>query len=663
MRRSLHARIPELAGHIELDPHLPELPLQGLHGVQRLPHDPVQISEVLLDERQLDLQLFDPLLHVSSWDVGVVASSPGSPPRGTDDERRAGGCVLTWLSIRDLAVVQQLTLEPHPGLNVITGETGAGKSILIAAIKLALGGRGRADLVRAGADQLVVEAAFDLDRSPAMRERLCELLDEEADELIVRRVLKATGRSRAWVNGVMVPGTTLSQLVRGVVDICSQHEHDQLADASTHLSFLDAFAELSAGAHAMARTWQAYADASSALDALAEQVRARAEREAVVRMQLDEMDAVDPQPGEEDELDAELGRLSHADRLRQITAAAEDALYSGEDGAGARLARLSRQLEDVAGVDPALDVLAERLEDVRTSVEELGRDLGRYGRAVTVDPRRLAEVEERLGALRRLTRRFGGTPERLLSLRTALREELAGFDTLEDRLESLEAARHAALDEAIREARALSQARRAAARELGASITKELADLGMGDARVEVDVARREGAGRGPDVDGARLGPTGIDRVELLIAPNRGEPPRPLHRIASGGELSRSLLAIKRVLSRRAPRGLYVFDEVDTGVGGAVAEAIGRKLRAVADHQQVLCVTHQPQIAAYGHAHFHVSKASTRDRTHSTLTQLDDQGRHAELARMLGGIEVTEASHAAAADLLAAADRAFAAGR
>ncbi len=563
--------------------------------------------------------------------------------------------MLTWLSVRDLAIVEALELEPSPGLNIITGETGAGKSILVSALQLALGARARADVVRSGADRAEVQAAFDLDQSPALRERVEALLDAPAEELVIRRVVKAEGRSRAWVNGVLVPVGTLADLVHGVIDICSQHEHDQLADPGSHLRFLDAFAEVAQEASSMAESWATLKQAQDALDALAARIRDRTEREALVRMQLEEIDAVDPTQGEEESLEDELGRLAHADRLRSAAGQAEEALYAGEDAAGSRLARVGRQMQGVAGVDPALDELVARLDEVRTAVEELGRDLGRYGRGVVHDPRRLAVVEERLGALRRLTRRFGGTPERLLAHRDALRAELEAFDSLEDQLDRLEADRHRAHDRAAASARTLSAARREAAASLGRDITTQLADLGMGDARVEVDLARRERRPEHPEVDGARLGPHGIDRAELLIAPNRGEPPRPLHRIASGGELSRSLLAIKQVLAARAPRGLYVFDEVDTGVGGAVAEAIGRKLADIARHQQVLCITHQPQIAAYGASHWHVRKVRGDERTSSLLTRLDDGGRQDELARMLGGMEVTDAAHAAARDLLARA--------
>ena len=567
--------------------------------------------------------------------------------------------MLTWLSVRDLAIVDHVTVEPAPGLNVVTGETGAGKSILIAALQLALGARGRADLVRTGAEEAVIEATFDLRHAPGLRARVAALTDEDdVDELIVRRTLKPNGRSRAWIHGVMVPATRLAEVLGGVVDICSQHEHHGLADPTSHLAYLDAFADLDAPGQAMLIAWRAYREAADTLDALAEQVRRRSEREAILRFQLEELDAADPQAGEHDALEAEIARLGHADRLARATAEADDVLHSGESAVAGRIARLARTLGDVRGVDASLDTLLDRLDELLTLTEELGRDLGRYGRRIVHDPDRLREAEARLGTLRSLARRHGGSVDDLVALRARLRSEKAGLDALEDKMEACEAARQRALDAAARQARALSEARREAAAALGGAITAELADLGMGNARVQVDVARREQRGDGPDVDGARLGPQGLDRVELLIAPNKGEPPRPLHRIASGGELSRSLLAIKRVLAARSPRGLYVFDEVDTGVGGAIAESIGRKLADVARHQQVLCITHQPQIAVYGDAHWHVSKDDAADHTRSAVTRLDDDARLREVARMLGGIEVTDAHRAAAADLLAAARRA-----
>ncbi len=297
-------------------------------------------------------------------------------------------------------------------------------------------------------------------------------------------------------------------------------------------------------------------------------------------------------------------------------------------------------------------VLVAQLEDARTQLEDAARELGSYARAVTLDPDRLAEVEDRLDTLRRAMRKYGGSVGAVLEHRRRAAEELDDLDRHEERAEELRRRYDAALDRAREVATRLSERRRKAAKRLGRAISDELASLGMGDAKVCVEVAPIEGREGELEVDGARLTPTGIDRAELLIAPNRGEEARPLRKIASGGELSRSMLAIKRVLAGLRPAGLYVFDEVDAGVGGAVAEVIGRKLRAVARHHQVLCITHLPQIAVFADAHFQVTKDVVNGRTKSAIRRLGDDERLEEIARMLGGLKITQRTRAAAAEML-----------
>lgn len=566
--------------------------------------------------------------------------------------------MLTCLRVRDLAIVAALEIELHPGLNVITGETGAGKSLLVDALELLAGARARGELVRAGAPEASVEASFDLSALPHTRERLVELLGEEPEELILRRQVKVEGRSRAFINGTMATAVQLTELAPGLVDICSQHEHHTLVDPSTHVAYLDEFGQLHGPRAEVQRAWERFRAAADRLDAAAKRARDRVEREALIRVQLEELRAIDPQPDELEELDAEHGRLAHADRLAGGARQAEDALYARDGSLSDQLARICHGLEALRGLDAELDPLIEQADTVRAEMEELGRDLGRYARSVVHDPERLRQVDERIAALRRLMRRYGGTLDALIAHKEKLEAELSGYAHIEEEVDALEAEREAAGELLVTGARALSTARHAAARRLGEAITSELRDLGMGDARVEVDVARLDGrSSGGVELGGLRYTAAGMDRVELLIAPNRGEPPRPLVRIASGGELSRSLLAIKRVLAADGPAGLYVFDEVDSGVGGAVAEVIGQKLAEVARHRQVLCITHLPQIAAYADRHMHIRKRSDGDRTRSEAITLDDDARIEELARMMGGIELTGSTRQAAAELIAQAAR------
>ncbi|MCB9666457.1 MAG: DNA repair protein RecN [Alphaproteobacteria bacterium] len=563
--------------------------------------------------------------------------------------------MLLHLRVRALAILDDVTLELGPGLQIVTGETGAGKSILVDALQLVLGARAAAGLVRAGADEAIVEALFDLTGAPEVRARLTELTGTDEAELVVRRTVRAGGGSRATLNGHLATAGQLSRIVAPLVDICSQHEHHALADPATHLGTLDAFAGLDVQVEEMTAHWLRHQEAAAAVEALSERLRARAEREAVLRLQLQELDEAAPVPDEDVELEAEHGRLAHADRLAGSTRTAERVLYADDDAVGDRLARVCSDLDDLRGVDPELDALVDQLVEARDALAAVARELGRYARNVHEDPRRLATVEDRLALLRRLARRHGGSHDALVARHASLRQELAELQLGDARLEELEGERQAAADGAVASARALSRARQAAAAALGAAITAQLADLGMGDARVDVEVARLERRADELSADGARVGRTGMNRVTLLIAPNRGEPPRPLQRIASGGELSRAMLAVKRVLATRAPRGLHVFDEVDSGVGGAVAAAIGAKLAEVAVDRQVLCITHLAPIAAWADAHHHVRKAERDGRTTTEVHTLDAAGQVEELARMMGGRTVTDATRAAAAVLVSQA--------
>ncbi|MCA9604964.1 MAG: DNA repair protein RecN [Myxococcales bacterium] len=563
--------------------------------------------------------------------------------------------MLTVLRIKNLAIIDELEVELGSGLNVITGETGAGKSILIGALGLVLGAKGRAELVRTGAKQAEVEALFELGEDDEARARLAEAGIEVEHELLIRRVLGSNGRTRAYVNGTLTTATQLTELARGLVDISSQHEHQTLVDPATHLGFLDAFGQLAGAREAVAEAHRALKDADEALGQRRDAVSARGEREDFLRFQIREIEELDPQPGEDEALAAERSRLMHAERLVAASGGAEEALYSSDDAICSALDRIARAVRDGASLDPTLAPHAEAIEGALAQLEDAARELRAYAEDVRVDPERLAEVEDRVHRLRRLTRKHGGDVEGVLARRDEMRAELAELEGVEEAIERLERERLAALTRASKEAKALSKKRKQIADALGNAIGKELATLGMGEAKIEVQVeplAERRGE---LAVEGARLSETGIDRVEFLIAPNRGETPRLLRKIASGGELSRALLAVKRVLAGVGRAALYVFDEVDAGVGGAVAEVIGRKLSEVAAHHQVICVTHLAQIAVYGDRHYRVVKRPVGERTESSIDRLAEAERLEEIARMVGGLEVTTSTRKAAKEMLTVA--------
>ncbi|MFH1464933.1 MAG: DNA repair protein RecN [Pseudomonadota bacterium] len=566
--------------------------------------------------------------------------------------------MLTCIRVRDLVIIEQQEVLLEPGLNVVTGETGAGKSILVDALQLVLGARGNTELVRTGADQAEVEALFDVGDDPGVRARLSSSGLETDDDLVLRRVNHKSGRTRAYVNGRLVTVAQLSRLASGLVDISSQHEHHSLTEPSSHLCYLDSYAQLDPAREAFQQAWTELLDARTGLQALEEQARERGEREGFLRYQLNELAEAHLRAGEDDELADEARRMRHAERLSRATQGAEAVLYEQDNAVAGQLTRVVGGLEELASIDPRLGELARQLDSARIEIEEAARVLGQYGRSVHADPRRLAEMEERIDQLNRLKRRYGGSLEAAIAQRKEIAAHLSELEQVEVNLEDQRKKLASRLEAASAKARALSEQRKAAATRLGEAITAELHQLGMGDALVRVEVLPFPVGAHDFAVDGAPLTSSGLDRVEFLIAPNPGEEPRPLHRVASGGELSRALLALKTVLAGGGPAGTYVFDEVDAGVGGAVAEVIGKKLQELARHHQVLCITHLPQIAAFGEAHFYVSKQSRDGRTRSSITRLDDTGRVRELAEMMGGKQHTRATRKAAEDLLLAAQTA-----
>ena len=548
-------------------------------------------------------------------------------------------------------------LELAPGFNVVTGETGAGKSMVVDALSLALGARARPDLVRAGATEAEVEALFELAEGARATLRLQAAGIPTDRELVVRRVVQAEGRSRAYVNGRLCTAAQLAEVAADLCDIASQHESVSLTDPSTHVEYLDAFGQLDGDRSRVAELVDALAEVVRELHEASAQERGRAEREDFLRWQLREIDELGPRDGEETELEYERGRLRHAEKLQSATRRAAERLYEGEATICDELARLGAELDQAAAIDGSLAGLARSVESARAELTEAARALARYAEGVEASPERLAEVEERSFRLQKLLRTHGPATADLLAHRAAIARELTSLSSASERVAELEVEKVRRVNEAGAVARALSRKRRDAAELLAAAIGRELSQLGMGRARVVVEVSPSSAVSDALLVDGAKLTRVGIDRVEFLIAPNRGEDPRPLRKIASGGELSRALLALKRVLSDQGPVGTFVFDEVDAGVGGAIAEVIGRSIADIARHRQVICITHLPQIAALADAHFVVGKQEARGRTSASVRRLEAGERVEELARMIGGIKVGDAARKAAAEMLGATRR------
>jgi DNA repair protein RecN (Recombination protein N) len=468
-------------------------------------------------------------------------------------------------------------------------------------------------------------------------------------------VISRSGQNRITVNGSPMTLSLLEELTEDLVDVTGQREHHSLLRAESHLEVLDAYGGLEAERDRVDEAYERLRALSEERAALEAADRERAAREDFLAFQVKEIRAAGLRAGEEEELQIERARLRSAERLLAAVASGEQALYEADEAAAALLARVERELDELASVDPALGAFAGRLAAARAEVEDVARSLGQYGRGVSADPGRQAEVEERLALLSRLKRKYGGSVPEVLATGERLAAELERLTSAADRLEALArevSAAEAAFSQACR---ALSQGRRAASRKLGKALEGDVGSVALAGARFDVQVSLRPPSESGVTIDGARAGPKGMDRVEILFSPNPGEGPRPLGRIASGGELSRVTLALKLVLADADPVDTYVFDEVDAGIGGATGEVLGRKLRDVSRKRQVLCVTHLPQIAAFADRHYRVEKRASRGRTVCVVEPLSSEERKAEVARMLGGVKVTEKTRAHAEEMIRAA--------
>jgi len=565
--------------------------------------------------------------------------------------------VLSVLKVRNFILMEELELTLEPGLNVLTGETGAGKSIVVGALSLVLGGRASADHVRPGADEADVEALFDLaDADLARRPALARLVAAgviSSAELAVRRVIAASGRSRAYLNGRLCTTSELSALAGELADVASQHESVALTDPSTHLAHLDRFGQLDSARTALAVQVGELEEIVASIQELRSIERSRGDREAFLRFQLGQIQDAAPGAGEIEQLQTERKRLRHGERLLELVMRAA-ARLEAENGVCDELARVASDLRAASELDQSLEPLAKAADVCWAELREAGSSAARYVETAAVNPERLQEVEARLYQLEGLVRQHGPTLEDVLLTEARLGRELAEISGAEDKIASEEAALRERLPAVRERALALSGQRKNAAARLGAAISDELHGLGMGGARVcvEVEPLPPREASSALCVEGARLGRDGIDRVEFLIAPNKGVEPKPLRKIASGGELSRALLSLKRVLVERGSAGLYVFDEVDAGVGGAVAERIGASIAAVAKHHQVLCITHLAPIAAFADAHFVVRKSAAFGTTTSSVDRVMGTERLHEVARMMAGAKITPAVITAARELL-----------
>ncbi len=552
--------------------------------------------------------------------------------------------MLAALSIRDFAVVDRLDLEFEPGFTTLTGETGAGKSILIDALALALGERADPTVVRAGCERTEVTAEFAIDRLPELQRWLAERAFEgDAGRLLLRRVVERGGRSRAFINGSSATVQQLGEASDRLVDVHGQHAHQSLVRPAAQRELLDAHAGLAplAGEVAAAfREWRRLAAARAESETNA---AARAAERDALAWQVDELAKLGTKPGEWDTVQAEQTRLAHAAGLIEGARAALDALSESEGSAAGALAAAAARLRALKGYDAAMGEPLELLEGAEAQLGEAAHALRRYADRLELDPARLAEVERRVDAIHSTARKFKVSPEALPELAERLAARLAELEVAAD-LDALRAQEDAAKSRYASLAARLSGQRKEAAAKLARQVTAEMKALAMAGGRFEAALRA---------IDGGSA--QGDEAVEFLVSTNPGLAPQPLAKVASGGELSRISLAIQVITAKAAAVPTLIFDEVDAGIGGAVAEVVGRNLRALGARRQILCVTHLPQVAAQAEHQWSVAKTTANGVTRSRVAVLDGAGRVEEIARMLGGVEITATTRKAAAEMLRAA--------
>ena len=555
--------------------------------------------------------------------------------------------MLRFLRIRNLAVIESVEVEFEPGFNVLTGETGAGKSIVVEAVGLLLGARASSDLVRTGETQATIEAIFEDHREPGAG----------PVELIIRREITIQGRSRSFINGALATAVALRDLSRRLVELHGQHEHQALLDPSTHLSLIDEYAGLEADVEAVANKWSTVRTLREQLDRSRMDAREKDARLDLIAFQLSEIDKAAPRPGEDDELAATKQILASAERVQRLCEESYSSLYESDGAILSGLGAVWKRVGELATIDARFAPYVDARDGIKGQLEDLAFFLRSYSDGVDASPERLQQVEDRLALLERLKRKHGPALQEVIEKGDALRREQAFLSGASEEAGELQRRLDEAADAFLQRARALSRARRSAAVKFASGIEAMLAELAMARTRFEV---RFNASELPPDAWSER----GIDQAEFFLSANVGEDVRPLARIVSGGELSRVMLALKAMgaraesTQRRAPlqgcQRTLIFDEVDAGIGGRVADVVGTKLRELGGEFQVLCITHLPQIAAKATTHFHIDKRVRGTRTLTSVGRLDEHARADEIARMIGGAQVSNAALSTARDLLTA---------
>ncbi len=561
--------------------------------------------------------------------------------------------MLVQLVISEFAIIRRLEIKFRPQLNILSGETGAGKSIIINAVDLILGGRASAELIRDGAPEAAVEALFSVPENPTLSQVLADLGVPFEGEILIKRMISREGRNRITVNGSMATLQMLSRLGPLLISVSGQHEHQRLLRPENHLQILDDFGSLTPSRLRLNDVYRRYHALKERSERLLKQIEAAEEKQELARFQVSEIERAQIKIGEDQELVEEQTRLRHAADLLQTVTRCYEMLYENEEGVLSNASLCLKEVARAAGMDRRLEGIRDLLAGAKAELEEAALALRAMSGDMVVDPRRLEEVDERLEELNRLKRKYGSTLDDVLNYRANAVGRLEDVDQKRIEVQGLAGEMDGVMTDLILKASELSKMRASVAKELEESAEQELRLLDMAGTRFEV---RFLASGSDISVNAGTaiqsLTPDGLDQIEFMLAPNVGEALRPLAKIASGGELSRIMLAIKTILAKTASVETIVFDEVDSGIAGATAEVVGEKLQSLANYHQIICITHLPQIASKHAAHFLVAKEVEGKRTQTRVSELDHERRVSEIARLLGGKTISRKAIARAREML-----------
>lgn len=549
--------------------------------------------------------------------------------------------MLLGLTLKNFTIIKDLSVGLSTGLNIITGETGAGKSVIVDAINIILGDKTSAENIKTGQEEAQIEALFDISNDEAIKERLVNSgFDIDSGELLIKRVIYRNSRSRVFINGSLSTLTLLSSITQGLVDIFSQHEHQSLLREENHLKIVDDFGKTADEAAHLREKFQTYLLVKKELDNLEQSKKDKTEKEDYLKFQLNEIDNADLIIGEDTKLEEEKLKLVNAERLQTSASSAYEELYEKENSVLGMLQKLSSDFKEISKIDPKLNEVGESIEKGMLQLEEAAFSIRDYTTEVSSDSQSLEVIEDRMHLINSLKRKYGDSIEQIIQKRDEIKGEVNNIEHFDERVRTLTQQSEKLMDELLKLAKALSKKRKDSSKKLCSTLETELKEVGIKGGSFHIEFTDKN------------ISSSGIDALSFLFSANPGEDPKPLNRVASGGELSRIMLVLKEVIARVEGGSVIIFDEADSGVGGAIAEAVGQKIRNLSRTYQVICITHLPQVAKFADSHLTVSKTHEDNQTQVTIKSLEGNERVIELARMIGGFNITQKTLDTAQEML-----------